>query len=152
MVTWRIFHWTEEGGLHSRRKPGQSSVIRVRLWSTQTRCWNSSSRGQTSAGRRRSQCLRIFQLIVKRFRMLITASIIQRYLRMMLHWVTVRAKTGLQHWWDCASHLCDSFLSLHKLSSICQLCNVVEQRWRAKLVQHDQPTVPSKKNWLHTFK
>ena len=92
------------------------------------------------------------RLIEKRFSVQITASMIWQFLRMTFHWITVRAKTGLQHWWDCASHLCDSFLSLHKLSSICQLCNVVEQRWRAKLVQHDQSTVPSKKNWLHTFK
>ena len=122
-VTQWIFQKTKKGGLQDRHKPGQCSGITEVFW-----------------------------LITKRFSVQITIATIQRFLRMALHCVTVRARKVFSiNKIVFTRSLCDTFLILHKLfthsvktSLFPQLCNIVQQRWHARLAQRDT-AVPSKK-------
>ena len=88
-------------------------------------------------------------LNAKWFSVQITALTIRQ---LLAHWITVRANSGLQHRQECASRLCDSLLICTnysfqsvKMLFFLQLHNIVDRRWRARLVKHNPPTATSKK-------
>ena len=86
-----------------------------------------------------------YWLIVKRFCVQITASTLQRFLRVTLHWVTVKARSGLQHQRVCASHLRNSFPFALTIHSFCRNIILPPIAWysRAKVACETSPTRPA---------
>ena len=81
-VTRRICQWTKGGGLQDQVRPGRPSVITDKISEYLDKMLEDDEELSTSKFNR---------LIVKKFRLQISAPMIRRFLRLKLNWVTVKA-------------------------------------------------------------
>ena len=84
-VTRRICQWTKGGGLQDQVRPGRPSVITDKISEYLDKMLEDDDELSTSKFNR---------LIVKKFRLQISAPMIRWILRLKLNWVTVKAGTG----------------------------------------------------------
>ena len=84
-VTRRIFQWTKGGELQDRHRPGWPSVITEDIAEYLDKMLEGDDELSISEFHR---------LIAKKFSLQISAPTIQRFLRLKLNWVTVRARAG----------------------------------------------------------
>ena len=84
-MTQQICQWTKGGALQDQVRPGRPSVITEEIAEYLDKMLEDDDKLSASE----YNCL-----IVKKFRVQISAPTIWRYLRLKLNWVTVKARTG----------------------------------------------------------